>query len=150
LTKPIEDLTKAAQAVAEGNFNQKIVAHTGDEIEELAGQFNLMAAHIQESYGNLEQRVDARTNELAALTKQFAILNAISASVNASLDLSETLNRVLDETLGLLNLETGEIRLLDEETDELVIGAHRGLSPEFLDRAKRQKVTDIFPNAATT
>ncbi|NJN95058.1 MAG: GAF domain-containing protein [Anaerolineales bacterium] len=148
ITRPIEDLTKAAQAMAQGEFNQKIVARTGDEIEALAGQFNLMAAQIQESYGTLEQRVAARTNELAALTKQFAILNAISASVNESLDLEETLNRVLDETMGLLNLEVGEIRLLDEESDELIIGAQRGMSPEFMRRAERQPVTDILPSAA--
>ncbi|MBE7474408.1 MAG: hypothetical protein DPW09_17350 [Anaerolineae bacterium] len=148
ITKPIEDLTKAAQAMAQGEFNQKIMARTGDEIEELAGQFNLMAAQIQESYSTLEQRVAARTNELAALTKQFAILNAVSASVNESLDLSETLNRVLDETMGLLNLEVGEIRLLDEESNELIIGAQRGMSPEFMRRAERQPVTDILPNPA--
>lgn len=150
ITRPIEDLTKAAQEVARGNFAQKITAPTGDEIEELAGQFNLMAAQIQESYANLEQRVSGRTNELATLTKQFAILNAISASVNESLDLSDTLDRVLDETLGLLNVEAGEIRLLDEEYDELVLRTQRGLSPEFTHSAKRQSVTTLLPDPAAS
>jgi nitrate/nitrite-specific signal transduction histidine kinase len=148
LTKPIEDLTEAAQEVARGNFAQKIIAPTGDEIEKLAEQFNLMSTQIQESYANLEQRVSARTNELATLTKQFAILNAISASVNESLELSETLDRVLDETMGLLNLETGEIRLLDEEYDELILRTQRGLSAEFVHTTERQSVTDILPNPA--
>lgn len=148
ITKPIEDLTDAAQEMARGNFAHKIIAPTGDEIEKLAAQFNLMSAQIQESYANLEQRVAARTNELATLTKQFAILNAISASVNESLDLSETLDRVLDETMGLLNLEAGEIRLLDDESDELVIRTQRGLSPEFVRQVERQRVTDILPNPA--
>lgn len=144
ITKPIEDLTKAAQEVARGNFGQKISAPTGDEIEELAEQFNLMSAQLQESYANLEQRVTNRTNELATLTKQFAILNAIGASVNESLDLAEALDRVLDETLGLLNLEVGEIRLLDEESNELIIRTQRGLSPEFMRLAGQQPVTEIL------
>ncbi|MBE7551523.1 MAG: GAF domain-containing protein [Anaerolineales bacterium] len=150
IIKPIEDLTEAAQEVARGNFGQRIIAHTGDEIEKLAGQFNLMAAQIQGSYSTLEQRVATRTNELATLTKQFAILNAISASVNESLDLSDTLDRVLDETLGLLNVEVGEIRLWDEECDELILRTQRGLSPEFTRLAERQSVITLLPNPASS
>ncbi len=144
ITRPIEDLTEAAQEVAKGNFGQTIIAQTGDEIEKLAEQFNLMSAQLQESYASLEQRVTDRTQELATLTKQFAILNAIQASINESLDLSDTLDRALDETMGLLNLEVGEIRLLDEENDELVIRTQRGLSPDFVRLAKQQPVLKIL------
>jgi nitrate/nitrite-specific signal transduction histidine kinase len=147
ITRPIEDLTEAAQEVAKGNFGQAITAQTGDEIEKLAEQFNLMSAQLQESYASLEQRVTERTQELATLTKQFAILNAIQASVNESLDLSDTLDRVLDETMGLLNLEVGEIRLLDEENDELVIRTQRGLSPDFIRQVKRQPIARILAEA---
>ncbi len=145
LTRPIEELTEAAQQVARGNFDQTINAPTGDEIEELAEQFNLMSAHLRQSYATLEQRVTDRTSELAALTKQFAILNAIQASITESLDLSETLDRALDETMGLLNLEIGEIRLLDEESDELVIRTHRGLPLEFVQRWSRIPVDIYLP-----
>ncbi len=145
ITQPIEDLTEAAQEVAKGNFGQVITAPTGDEIEKLAEQFNLMSVHLQESYAGLEQRVADRTKEMVTLTKQFAILNAIQASVNESLDLSDTLNRVLDETMGLLNLEVGEIRLLDEGDEDLIIRTQQGLSPEFVRRAGRQPVAEFLP-----
>ncbi|MFC1975380.1 GAF domain-containing protein [Chloroflexota bacterium] len=138
IMQPIEALISAAKEVARGNFGQSITAQTGDEIEELAGQFNLMSAQLQESYANLEQRVADRTRELA-------ILNAIGASVNESLDLYQTLDRILDETLALLDLEVGEIRLLDEESDELVIRTERGLSVEYVRQANRQKVADKLP-----
>jgi nitrate/nitrite-specific signal transduction histidine kinase len=141
LIRPIEQLIDAAQEVAAGNFGHKISARTGDEIEELAVQFNRMSAELQESYNTLEQRVADRTRELA-------ILNAIGATVNASLDLSDTLDRALSETLGLLNLEVGEIRLLDEESEELVIRIQRGLSPEFVQDADYKKVADTLPEAA--
>ena len=141
LILPVEQLIAAAQEVAAGKFGQKISARTGDEIEELAEQFNLMSAQLQESYNMLEQRVADRTKELA-------ILNAIGATVNESLDLYDTLNRALDETLGLLNLEVGEIRLLDEESGELVIRTQRGLSAEFVRDADRKDVKTVLPQAS--
>lgn len=89
-----------------------------------------------------------RTKELEQLTKQLALLNAISINVHESLDLSETLRRTLDETLDILHLETGTIFLLDEEQDELVIRAHYGLSPDYVQRAGRLKVTAILPESS--
>ncbi len=50
ITRPISDLILAAQEIAGGRYKQRIVASSGDEMEELAQQFNLMAAHLQESY----------------------------------------------------------------------------------------------------
>ncbi|HOU13045.1 MAG TPA: ATP-binding protein [Anaerolineae bacterium] len=66
VTLPIEELTEATQEVAAGDFNQTIKVATGDEIEALATQFNLMSARLRESYAHLEQRVAERTAELAA------------------------------------------------------------------------------------
>ncbi len=138
ITSPIAELIAAAQEVAGGKFDQTITAPTGDEVEELAEQFNLMSAQLQESYTSLERKVADRTKELATL-------NSIGASVNESLDLDETLNRALDGVLDLLDLEVGEIRLLDEESDELVIHTQRGLSPEFVRLADRRKVSETLP-----
>jgi signal transduction histidine kinase len=138
IMQPIEDLQQAAQEVARGNFGQTITAQTGDEIEDLAEHFNRMSAQLQESYTNLEQRVADRTRELA-------ILNAIGVMVNESLDLPTTLDRILDETLGLLNLEVGEVCLVEEATDELIIRSERGLSLDFLQQSNRRPISEVLP-----
>jgi methyl-accepting chemotaxis protein len=70
ITKPITELIEATQQVAGGNFGQTISVHTGDEIEDLAEQFNLMSAQLQESYAHLEQRVAERTAELRATSEE--------------------------------------------------------------------------------
>jgi PAS domain S-box-containing protein len=56
ITKPIVELTHAARQVAEGNFGQTVTAATGDELEDLAQQFNRMSAELAESYAQLRQR----------------------------------------------------------------------------------------------
>ncbi len=98
ITRPIEELKAAAQEVASGKFDKRIVASTGDELQELAEQFNLMSLRLQESYAHLEQRVAARTRELAAL-------NSIAAVVNTSLDLQEILVEALDKTMEVTGFE---------------------------------------------
>ena len=138
ITQPIADLITAAQKVAGGDFDQTIHISTRDELEELAEQFNFMAAQLQASYSDLEQKVADRTKELAAL-------NAVASSVNESLNLEETLNRALDELLNLLNLEVGEIRLLDDERKVLVIHTQRGLSQDFVRRTDHCKLVETLP-----
>jgi signal transduction histidine kinase len=124
ITQPIGALIRAAQEIAGGHFGQRISASTGDELEELADQFNLMAAQLQESYTHLERKVVDRTKELATL-------NAIAAEVSQSLDLQKILNNALDEVLAVMEMESGQAFRLVEETEMLVSMAHRGLSEEF-------------------
>lgn len=125
IVQPIAELIRAAQEVARGNLGQRITASTGDEIEELAEQFNLMAAQLEESYAHLERKVANRTKELATL-------NAIAAKMSHSLDLEEILNDALDEALDVMGMERGQAFRLEEETQDLILMAHRGLSEEFV------------------
>jgi signal transduction histidine kinase len=130
ITQPITQLIRAAQEIAGGHFGRRINAATGDELEELAGQFNLMAAQLQESYTQLERKVADRTKELATL-------NAIAAQVSHSLDLEEVLNNALDEVLEAVHMDAGQAFQLEEETQTLIPIAHRGLSEPFTKNTAR-------------
>jgi nitrate/nitrite-specific signal transduction histidine kinase len=137
ITRPITELIGAAQEVAAGNFGQTISASTGDEVEELAEQFNFMSAQLQESYAHLERRVADRTKELAAL-------NAIAAVVSRSLDLEEILNDALDKTLEVIGVEAGGIYLLGEGAEMLSIATYRGFNPQFVAGIDRLRVGEGF------
>ena len=62
--RPIKALTEGARRVSAGDFEHPITARTGDEIQDLAQQFNAMATALKESYAGLEQKVADRTSEL--------------------------------------------------------------------------------------
>jgi nitrate/nitrite-specific signal transduction histidine kinase len=121
--KPIQDLKVAAQRVAEGDFGLSIDAHTHDEIEDLANQFNRMSAELNEYYSNLEQKIAARTKELAALYE-------VSAAASSSLDLDIVLQRSLEQVLKVMGLESGAIHLLDDEQEKLELAASQGFKEE--------------------
>ncbi len=65
MVAPIRVLQEGAARIGAGTLDQPIELHTGDEIEALAASFNRMTASLKESYEGLEQKVEARTRELA-------------------------------------------------------------------------------------
>jgi signal transduction histidine kinase len=66
---PIRTLTGGAVRLGSGDLSQRIAIHTGDELEELGKQFNRMAGQLQDSYSNLERKVDERTKQLELATQ---------------------------------------------------------------------------------
>ncbi len=69
---PISQLYKGAELIAQGNWNLNLEIRTGDEIEQLANQFNRMAAGLKESYSNLEKKIRDRTKELELVNQQLS------------------------------------------------------------------------------
>lgn len=66
---PIQTLTGGAIRLGSGDLNQRISIATGDELEELGNQFNRMAGQLQDSYSNLERKVEERTHQLELATQ---------------------------------------------------------------------------------
>jgi PAS domain S-box-containing protein len=57
LVRPIQILHDGAQRLGAGNLDQRLTLRTGDEIERLAEAFNRMAANLQQSFRQLQQRM---------------------------------------------------------------------------------------------
>ncbi|RZM97614.1 adenylate cyclase [Bradyrhizobium genosp. SA-3] len=88
---PITALRDGAHKLGEGDFSHRIDVHTSDELEDLAGQFNRMADQIQETYSNLESKVEERTRDLAQSIHELKVLEEVGRAVSSSLDLNAVL-----------------------------------------------------------
>ncbi len=137
IIQPITDLTAAAREVAAGNFGQIITTSTDDELDELAQQFNRMSANLQELYATLEQRVAARTQELATL-------NTIATTINNTPSLDQLVQHVLDQTLVALKLEKGLAVVLDGVAKTITPKAHRGISNAIMKLLPQLQLTETI------
>ncbi|MDT8305133.1 MAG: GAF domain-containing protein [Anaerolineae bacterium] len=125
LMRPLQTLITATQEVARGQFGGSVALESGDEMETLAYQFNLMSAELAASYEQLEMRLAARTRELAAM-------NAIAAIVSHAGEPSEMLRVGLEEALAVMEIPAGGVYLLDETGHGLRLVAHRGLGESLV------------------
>ena len=64
ITKPIKELTTTAEELADGNLEVEIDPRGGDEIGTLVKSFIHMQDSVQDLIHNLEDKVEARTEEL--------------------------------------------------------------------------------------
>lgn len=64
VSQPIRELHQGAQALSEGQLGTRITLHSNDELEDLAAQFNVMAANLQELYRDMSGKIAERTRDL--------------------------------------------------------------------------------------
>ncbi|MCU0521204.1 MAG: histidine kinase [Anaerolineae bacterium] len=149
ITEPIKKLIHAAEQVTAGKFGHRIEVKTGDEIETLADQFNLMSAELDASYASLEKRVADRTRELE-------ILNSIISGAGHSLDIREILDDALENTVAQMGFDAGAAFRTDAQRRSIHLMAQRGLEPAFADDLANHKVITgrgvpaISPSEVTT
>lgn len=123
ITRPILVLTKGVEVVGRGDLDYKIKLETGDEIQQLAEQFNAMTAALKESYADLERKVEERTKQERLRAEQLRTINEVSRKISSVVKLDELLpyvGNLLRETFKYHNVN---IFLLDPEAEEMRLKA---------------------------
>ncbi|PWE75664.1 adenylate cyclase [Bradyrhizobium sp. SUTN9-2] len=113
---PITALRDGAHKLGEGDFSHRIDVHTSDELEDLAGQFNRMADQIQETYSNLESKVEERTRDLAQSIHELKVLEEVGRAVASSLDLNAVLATIAARAIEITRADAVLIYGFDAET----------------------------------
>ena len=138
LVTPIAILKRSAQEMAAGALGQRIELRSGDELQDLGDQFNLMAERLSESYATLEQKVQDRTQALNSanaelLEKEISLEDALAKSQQASAAKTAFLGMMTHElrtplagVVGMLDLTLKSLRNSAEKASyERVMEAQR-------------------------
>ncbi|MFI5339823.1 MAG: GAF domain-containing protein [Candidatus Methylomirabilales bacterium] len=125
MVTPIQALQAGAARIGAGELDHRLQVRTGDELEALADQFNSMTAQLQESYANLEQKVEERTRELTeALEQQTATAEILRVISSSPTDIQPVLDAVAERAARLCDARDGIILLKDGS--DLQVVAHYG------------------------
>jgi signal transduction histidine kinase/putative methionine-R-sulfoxide reductase with GAF domain/HAMP domain-containing protein len=146
MVAPIRVLQEGAARIGAGTLDQPIELHTGDEIEALAGSFNRMTASLKESYEGLEQKVEARTRELAdanrdlteALEQQTATSEILRVISSSPTELQPVFDAIAHNAVRLCDATYSVIGRYDGQLLHLV--AHDHVRPEGV-----QAMLQLFP-----
>jgi signal transduction histidine kinase/CheY-like chemotaxis protein len=175
MVAPIRKLQSGAQKIGAGDLAHRIHVATGDELEELAEQFNHMGGQLQASYADLERRIAERTRDLEAanqaksrflaaashdLRQPIHALSLLAAQLDSSARSADrngaiaqikagiaTLGDLFDDLLDISKLEAGAVVAQTEDfAISAVLGAIRTqFAPEVREKGIKLKV---LPNKA--
>ena len=107
LTVPLEALRRGVRQLAAGDLSQRVEVTSGDEIEELAGDFNLMAEELQ-------RRVE-----------HSAVLNEIARAISSTLEIDAMFPVITKAVQPLIPFDRASVALLDEGGETQTVFALR-------------------------
>ncbi len=113
ITAPIRILSEGAQEIGSGNLDHNINVTTGDEIEALADEFNVMSAKLNESYNALEEKVHERTEDLEKANEE------LRAEITKRKEVKEALQRETKK-LSVMISSMGEGVVFADAQDRIV------------------------------
>ncbi|MDI1479705.1 SpoIIE family protein phosphatase [Polyangium sp. y55x31] len=113
MTGALVALSEGATRMRQGDYGVRVAVTSEDEIGQLTGAFNEMAAEIQAHTNNLEELVKARTGELEDANKEIMSLNAQLAQENLRLGAELNVARQLQLMVLPPAQELQEIKDLD-------------------------------------
>jgi signal transduction histidine kinase len=146
ITNPLNKLTVAASAIAEGNYSLRVDTGRKDELGKLAEAFNIMAVQVRNAQEDLEKKVQHRTAELETANEELeAFSYSVSHDLHAPLRIIDGYATVLskkfshkleDEGTKLLDSIKSKTSRMGKLIDELLNLSYLGkkeLAMEFTD-----------------
>jgi signal transduction histidine kinase/DNA-binding response OmpR family regulator len=107
ITRPLEELTRGAQHIAEGHFDRRLDIRSGDELQVLADAFNHMSAGLKQNVEQLEES----NKKLAAVNEDLKELDRVKSDLlaNVSHELRTPLTAIKGYTDYMLERKLGAI-----------------------------------------
>ncbi|MDB5810053.1 MAG: histidine kinase,HAMP proteinhistidine kinase,cache [Betaproteobacteria bacterium] len=139
MVEPIRAVTEGAARIGAGQLDQDIEVHSGDELEALAREFNMMAGRLKDFYAGLEKKVDERTRELTeALNQQTATSDILRVISNSTTDVQPVFEAIVQSGVRLFAGAAVAVALPDG--DQVRMAAIADPDPE-----RRSRWAALFP-----
>ncbi len=132
VVRPLHTLRQGVERIGSGDLRYRLELKTGDEIELLADEFNKMTVQLQESYANLEQKVEARTRELSEALGEVRALSEVGQAVSSTLDLETVLTTIVARAVQLSGTNGGVVYEYDEVGQQLHLRASHRMEEELV------------------
>ena len=142
VVRPVRILREGVERIGTGDLGYRLDLKTGDEIEVLADEFNKMTTQLQESYSNLEQKVEDRTRELTeSLEQQTATSEILGVIASSHTDVQPVLDAVAERAAHLCDAHDAQIFRLEGDFHRRVASFGPLPTPEL---------TELFPVSRDT
>jgi signal transduction histidine kinase/HAMP domain-containing protein len=126
VVRPLQKLRLGVERIGKGDLDFRLHIKTGDEIENLAEEFNKMTGALQAAYTGLEHKVLERTQELSeTVERQTAIAEMLRAMAKSVTNLPDLLDAMIANAVRLAHAKGGVIRLYDEQGLLPFVAHHR-------------------------
>jgi class 3 adenylate cyclase/HAMP domain-containing protein len=142
MVAPIQAVQAGAAKIGAGGLDHRIEVRTGDELQDLADQVNLMASQLQESYASLEARNAELATALENLTesmKKVELLEQIKGELAKFVP--ESVNRLLEQHPDARELEKREA---DVSVLFLDVEGYTRLSEQLPPQRLNRMIQDYF------
>lgn len=144
---PVHALTQASEAMARGDFDQRVELDRGDEIGRLARSFTSMATHVSSREAQMRALVANISHDLKtpmtsitgyaqALTDGTAAPEDVQRIGHVIRDEAEHVNRLLEDLLYLGEIDANQVIARDETVDvaDLVARCARRIEPRTAEK----------------
>lgn len=130
---PVDELSRGLRKMEEEDFGVRLPIQRHDELGEVTEGFNRMAAHLQQMYRTLEQRVQEKTESLTARNRELGILYSSISFLHEPQDMDSLCRGFLLRIRETMGASAAAIRLMDSGSENLCITYCEGLDERFLD-----------------
>ncbi len=126
ITRPLEELSDGARAIAAGRFDHRIPVRSKDEVGQLARSFNEMSDHLDVTITDLESSRDQLQRAV----------DRVGATLRSTHDMGQILDSILSTAAGAVFAEAGCLWLFTGTRDELYPALSMGVDEGDLDRLR--------------